>query len=59
MIDGRFECGPNAVLAFAREGYRKRDVNFEICLRLCLIRAFEKWLLVTEDGDGGDVAFFQ
>jgi len=27
MIDGRFECGPNAVLAFAREGYRKRDIN--------------------------------
>jgi L-2-hydroxyglutarate oxidase len=27
MIDGRRECGPNAVLAFAREGYRKRDVN--------------------------------
>lgn len=27
MIDGRVECGPNAVLAFAREGYRFRDVN--------------------------------
>jgi (S)-2-hydroxyglutarate dehydrogenase len=27
-IDGQIECGPNAVLAFAREGYRKRDVNF-------------------------------
>jgi len=27
MIDGTVECGPNAVLAFAREGYRKRDVN--------------------------------
>ncbi len=26
-IDGTVECGPNAVLAFAREGYRKRDVN--------------------------------
>lgn len=25
-IDGSVECGPNAVLAFAREGYRKRDV---------------------------------
>jgi len=24
---GEVECGPNAVLAFAREGYRKRDVN--------------------------------
>jgi L-2-hydroxyglutarate oxidase LhgO len=27
MIDGSVECGPNAVLAFAREGYRKMDVN--------------------------------
>jgi L-2-hydroxyglutarate oxidase len=24
---GNVECGPNAVLAFAREGYRKRDIN--------------------------------
>jgi L-2-hydroxyglutarate oxidase LhgO len=29
MIQGGIECGPNAVLAFAREGYRKSD----ICLR--------------------------
>lgn len=28
MIQGGVECGPNAVLAFAREGYRKSDVNF-------------------------------
>jgi L-2-hydroxyglutarate oxidase len=27
MIRGGVECGPNAVLAFAREGYRKSDVN--------------------------------
>jgi L-2-hydroxyglutarate oxidase len=27
MIEGGVECGPNAVLAFAREGYRKTDVN--------------------------------
>src|SRR5690606_37707500 len=27
MIDGGVECGPNAVLAFAREGYRFSDVN--------------------------------
>lgn len=27
LIGGGVECGPNAVLAFAREGYRKRDVN--------------------------------
>ena len=27
MIEGGVECGPNAVFAFAREGYRKRDIN--------------------------------
>ena len=27
MIAGGVECGPNAVLAFAREGYRKLDIN--------------------------------
>jgi L-2-hydroxyglutarate oxidase len=27
IVHGGFECGPNAVLAFAREGYRKSDVN--------------------------------
>lgn len=26
-IDGRVECGPSAILAFAREGYRLTDVN--------------------------------
>lgn len=29
MIRGGVECGPNAVLAFAREGYRKSDVNLK------------------------------
>lgn len=27
LIDGGFEAGPSAVLAGAREGYRKRDIN--------------------------------
>lgn len=27
MIDGGVECGPNAVLALARDGYRWRDIN--------------------------------
>ena len=27
MIGGGVECGPNAVLAFAREGYKKFDIN--------------------------------
>ena len=28
MISGGVECGPNAVLALAREGYRKTDIDF-------------------------------
>jgi len=27
MIDGGIECGPNAVLALARDGYRWRDIS--------------------------------
>jgi len=27
MINGGVECGPNAVLAFRREGYKKSDIN--------------------------------
>src|SRR6185437_15926675 len=27
MVEGGVECGPNAVLAMAREGYRKTDLN--------------------------------
>lgn len=29
MIDGRVEAGPNAVLAFAREGYNNRTINLK------------------------------
>jgi L-2-hydroxyglutarate oxidase len=29
MIHGGIECGPNAVLALAREGYRKTDINLK------------------------------
>jgi (S)-2-hydroxyglutarate dehydrogenase len=28
MINGGVECGPNAVLAFRREGYKKSDISF-------------------------------
>ena len=28
MVDGAVECGPNAVLAFAREGYNKSTLDF-------------------------------
>ncbi len=29
MIDGSVECGPNAVYAFKRDGYRKTDFNWK------------------------------
>ena len=38
-IDGSVEAGPNAVLATAREGYRRRDFNFQ-----------ETWELLTNPG---------
>ena len=35
-ISGEVECGPNAVLAFAREGYRKTDIRWrELWATLC------------------------
>ena len=33
-ISGEYEAGPNAVLAFAREGYRMRDVNLSELSRI-------------------------
>jgi len=33
-IGGEYEAGPNAVLAFAREGYRMRDVNLRDLSRI-------------------------
>lgn len=38
--DGRVECGPNAVLALAREGYRRRDVRVADMLETLGQRAF-------------------
>lgn len=38
MVDGSIECGPNAVLAFAREGYRMRDIHLgDLCESLTYI----------------------
>jgi L-2-hydroxyglutarate oxidase len=39
MIDGRVECGPSAVLAFAREGYRLSTLNWR-----------ELWEILTYEG---------
>jgi L-2-hydroxyglutarate oxidase LhgO len=42
MIEGGIECGPNAVLAFAREGYRKTDVNLRDLLETLAFSGFRK-----------------
>ena len=44
MIDGSVTVGPNAVLAFKREGYRKRDFSFSDTLEILvtLVEAYEK-----------------
>ncbi|NQT97500.1 MAG: L-2-hydroxyglutarate oxidase [Candidatus Marinimicrobia bacterium] len=41
-ISGEVEAGPNAVLAFAREGYRKRDFNLLELLETLTYPAFWK-----------------
>jgi L-2-hydroxyglutarate oxidase len=42
MIKGGVECGPNAVLAFAREGYNKADINARDLLESLTYRGFIK-----------------
>ena len=57
MIEGGIECGPNAVLAFAREGYRKTDVNLrDLCETLAFPRLSQAGHEVLADGRGRDVA---
>lgn len=42
MVDGGVECGPNAVLAFAREGYGKLDMNLRDLWESLTFRGFQK-----------------
>ena len=42
MIDDRVECGPNAVLAFAREGYALTDFNAADLLETLRYPGFQK-----------------
>lgn len=45
MIQGGVECGPNAVLAFAREGYRKSDINWADLSETLAFPGFRKMAL--------------
>jgi L-2-hydroxyglutarate oxidase len=42
MIDGRVECGPSAVLAFAREGYRLGDVHWDELREILTYPGFQR-----------------
>lgn len=45
MIDGNIHCGPNAVLALRREGYRKTDFNFRDAWETLTYSGFAKLAL--------------
>jgi L-2-hydroxyglutarate oxidase LhgO len=45
MIDGKVVAGPNAVLAWAREGYQKSKVNYRDCLQYFSYPGFWKMAL--------------
>lgn len=45
LIHGGVECGPNAVLAFAREGYRKRDFSLRDTLETLTYKGFWRFFL--------------
>jgi (S)-2-hydroxyglutarate dehydrogenase len=45
LIHGGIEAGPNAVLAFAREGYRFRDFSMRDSVETAVFRGFWRFLL--------------
>lgn len=42
MIDGGIEAGPNAVLAFRKEGYNKTDIKLRELMKTLLWKGFQK-----------------
>lgn len=51
MIDGSVHAGPNAVLSFKREGYKKTDFNLRDFLEVMTYLGF--WKLATKHADEG------
>ena len=51
MIDGSVHAGPNAVLALAREGYRKRDIRLRDVADVVSFPGF--WRLARRNGRAG------
>lgn len=56
-IDGRVEAGPNAVLALAREGYKKTDVSLKDCYDLLTYPGF--WAMVKKYWRVGAYEFYR
>src|SRR5206468_7351266 len=54
---GSVECGPNAVLAFAREGYTKAKVNVADLWDVLSYRGF--WRLAAEHGRTGTMEMWR
>ena len=50
-VDGRLEAGPNAVLALAREGYRRRDISPKDVAEMLTFPGFPR--LLTKVGRAG------
>ncbi|MBT8399570.1 MAG: L-2-hydroxyglutarate oxidase [Rhodothermia bacterium] len=57
MIDGRVECGPSAVLAFAREGYRFRTFDLGDAMESMRFSGFRR--LAASHWRKGAVEFMQ
>ena len=62
MIHGGVECGPNAVLAFAREGYRRSTLNLGELVETLAYRGFRRmvakhWKLAADASFVGKAAF--
>jgi L-2-hydroxyglutarate oxidase LhgO len=56
-ITGSVEAGPNAVLAFAREGYRKLDLNLSYLLGLVTYPGF--WIMTSHYWRTGLAEFYR
>jgi L-2-hydroxyglutarate oxidase len=42
MVDGRVECGPSAVLAFAREGYSLSEIDWDELREILTFKGFHR-----------------
>jgi L-2-hydroxyglutarate oxidase len=57
MITGGAEAGPNAVLSFKREGYKKSDVSFVDLMEMITYKGF--WLMASKHYKMGISEFYR